>query len=193
NRAIMHDLGQGYVAQVCGLLAAFRPDLHVEILNRGNGGDRTIELMERWQVDCIDLKPDWLSVFIGVNDVWRKRSEMQGGQRFVPLAEFVANYHVLLDQVAAAGIHNLVLVSPTLIDKYLQSDLNLLLSEYDAAVQDLSREYNAIYVPLRERLLDLLPLNNEINWLGDGCHPTAAGHAVFAASWLEAVSKNNRV
>lgn len=124
RRDAMHDLGQGYVAQIRGFLAVFRPDLRVEILSRGISGNRTIDLMARWQEDCLDLKPDWLSVFIGVNDVWRKRSQAQGGPRHVPLDEYVTNYHYLLDQVAAAGIPNLVLVSPTLIDKYLQSDLN---------------------------------------------------------------------
>ncbi len=192
RREVKYDLGQSYVAHVRGLLAAFRPDLKVEILSRGVGGNRTIELMERWQQDCIDLKPDWLSIFIGVNDVWRKRTEMQGGQRHVPLAEFVANYRTLLDRAVQAGIKRLVLVSPTLIDKYLQSDLNQLLAEYDEAVQGLAREYDTIYVPLRRQLLDVLTRCREIEWLTDGCHPSVAGHAVFAATWLQAVCADNR-
>lgn len=193
RRDVKYDLGQGYVAQIRGLLALWRPDLEVEILSRGISGNRTVDLMARWQQDCLDLHPDWLSVFIGVNDVWRKRTEMQGGpQRHIPLDEFVANYHVLLDQAKEAGVKRFVLVSPTLIDKYLHSDLNEMLGEYDIAVQQLAREYDAIYVPLRQQLIAVLQKHPELEWLSDGCHPTAAGHAVFAAAWLQAVAAGNK-
>lgn len=187
RRNVMFDLGNGYVTMIRGLISALRPDLQVDILNRGNSGDRTTELVERWQQDCLDLKPDWLSIFIGVNDVWRKRTEKQGGQRHVPLSEYVTNYRLLLDQAQRAGIPHLVLVSPTFIDKYLESDLNELLGEYDVAVRGLAKEYGALYVPLRQRLLEVLQRSPEIEWLSDGCHPTPAGHALIAATWLETV------
>lgn len=188
NRGYEYDLGQGYVAQIRGILAAMRPDLRIEILNRGISGNRTVELLERWSADCLELKPQWLSIFIGVNDVWRKRSEMMGGQKFVPLDQYTANYRSLLDQAKKAGIANLVLISPTLIDKYLLSDLNMLLAEYDQVVQDLAKEYGAIYVPARRLLLEVLERTPEVLWLSDGCHPTVAGHSVIAAAWLQAVA-----
>ncbi|NLN19849.1 MAG: SGNH/GDSL hydrolase family protein [Firmicutes bacterium] len=192
RRNVMYDLGNGYVSMIRGLISALRPDLSVEILNRGNSGDRTTELLQRWQQDCLDLHPDWLSIYIGVNDVWRKRTERQGGQRHVPLPEYVTNYRRLLDQARDAGIRNLVLVSPTFIDKYLNSDLNQLIAEYDHAVQGLAQEYGALYVPLRQRLQEVLLRNPEIEWLGDGCHPTPAGHAFIAATWLETVIKGRQ-
>lgn len=191
RRDVMYDLGTGYVAHIRGLMSALRPDLNVEILNRGVSGDRTVELIERWQEDCLDLRPDWLSVFIGVNDVWRKRTEQRGGQRHVPFPEYVANYRLLLDQARDAGIRHLVLVSPTLIDHYLESDLNMLLGEYDLAVRELAKEYGAIYVPLREHLMDCLQRHPEIEWLSDGCHPAPAGHAFIAAVWLKAVAQGS--
>ncbi len=188
RRDLFYDLGQGYVAQVSGLISTLFPELKVEILNRGNSGNRSSELIERWQTDCIDLHPDWLSLFIGVNDVWRKRTQPLGTLPFVPLDEFLLNCRTLLDQAKAAGVAHFVLVSPTLIDKYLQSDLNQLLEEYDAAVQELAKEYGAIYVPARQCILKALANHPEIDWLADGCHPTAAGHAVIAAAWLKAVA-----
>ena len=60
RRNVMYDLGNGYVSMIRGLISALRPDLSVEILNRGNSGDRTTELLQRWQQDCLDLHPDWL-------------------------------------------------------------------------------------------------------------------------------------
>jgi acyl-CoA thioesterase-1 len=188
RRDLFYDLGQGYVAQVSGLISTLFPELKVEILNRGNSGNRSSELIGRWQTDCIDLHPDWLSLFIGVNDVWRKRTQPLGTLPFVPLDEFLLNCRTLLDQAKAAGVAHFVLVSPTLIDKYLQSDLNQLLEEYDAAVQELAKEYGAIYVPARQCILKALANHPEIDWLADGCHPTTAGHAIIAAAWLKAVA-----
>lgn len=188
RREWFFDLGQGYVAQVAGLLSMWYPEIKVEILNRGISGDRTSELLARWQSDCINLHPDWLSVYIGVNDVARKRTQLHGSKPFVAPEEYVSNYRMLLDQAQAAGVAHLVMVSPTLIDKYLPSDLNQLLAEYDATVQELAKEYGAIYVPARQSLLKAIDDHPEIDWLTDGCHPSAAGHAVIATAWIKAVA-----
>ena len=65
-------LGNGYVQQVDALLGSTYPQLNLRIVNVGNGGDTVRALKARWQSDVLDLKPDWLSVMIGTNDVWRQ-------------------------------------------------------------------------------------------------------------------------
>ncbi len=179
-------LGSGYVAMVRGMLSALRPDLPVTITNRGNGGDRTAELLARWKVDCLDLKPDVLSIKIGVNDVWRLQGEWCG-QKHIPLPEFRANYTRLLEQATGAGIRQLVLVSPTTITHENVSTCNDLLGEYAAATRDLAKQFGGVYVPAREALLAARTALPDVAWTSDGCHPTAAGHAVIATAWLQAV------
>lgn len=186
DRTNVNPIGTGYVAMIRGALAQRFPELKVQVLNRGNSGDRTIELLARWQDECIGLKPTWLSIKIGVNDVWRKR-DAWGGQGHVPLPEYIANYRRLLDQARDSGIKNLVLVSPTTIDDEPESELNELLAKYDAAVVELAKEYGAIYVPAREKLWKAIALNPEVRWTTDGCHPTTAGHGLIADAWLDAV------
>lgn len=181
-------LGNNYVAIIKGLLTALRPDLQVDIINRGVSGNRTVELLARWEKDCLALRPDWLSIMIGVNDVWRLRRE-SNGQVHVPLPDYVANYRSLLDQAKAVGIQKLILMSPTLIDKDLNSDLNLMLADYNQAVIELAKEYGATYVPVRDSLLAAIQAHPEVNWLHDGCHPTVAASAVIAAAWLKAMEQ----
>jgi lysophospholipase L1-like esterase len=187
GRGAPPGLGSGYVAMVRGLLRALRPELRVTITNRGVGGDRTAELLARWQRDCLDLKPDVLSIKIGVNDVWRLKGEWNG-QRHIPLPEFRANYVRLLEQARSAGIQRLVLISPTTIDHENRSPCNDLLGEYAAATQALADQYGATYVPARDALLAARAAHPEVAWTTDGCHPTAAGHAVIAAAWVRAVA-----
>ena len=186
GRGAPPGLGNGYAAIVAGTLQARRPDLKLEILNRGVGGDRTAELLARWQRDCLDLKPDVLSLKIGVNDVWRLAGEWNG-QKHIPLPEFRANCVRLLDQARDAGIRQLVLISPTTITHENASPLNDLLGAYDAAVRDLARETGAVYVPARDALLAARAAQPDVAWTGDGCHPTTTGHALIAACWLRAV------
>jgi lysophospholipase L1-like esterase len=185
--ANVNTLGGGYVAMIRGLLSARFPDLKVEVINRGVGGDRTEELLDRWQEDCLALKPDWLSIKIGVNDVWRKRTEHLGGQAYIALDAYKTNYTSLLDQARAAGIKRFVLVSPTPIDDDPDTDLNELVAQYGEAVRELAQNYGAIYVPAREKLWHAIETVPNLRWTVEGCHPTTPGHAVIAQAWMDAV------
>ncbi len=186
GRGTPPGLGGGYVAMVRGMLSAVRPDLHVEIVNRGVGGDRTAELLTRWSNDCLELKPQVLSIKIGVNDVWRLAGEWNG-QKHIALPEFRANFMKLIEQALAAGVRQLVLVSPTTITHANVSQLNDLLGQYASVTADLARQYGAIYVPARDALLAARTTLPDVAWTGDGCHPSTSGHALIAAAWLQAV------
>lgn len=179
-------LGTGYVSMIQGWFQARWPEAGYRVLNRGVGGDRTVELLARWKADCLDLKPQVLSLSIGVNDVWRLRGEWNG-QKFVTKAEFDTNYRSLVDQAREAGIERLVLMSPTTIAEENDSALVDLLDERTDQVKALAREYGAIYVPTREALNRALTESPGTRWTADGCHPTTAGHALMASAWLEAV------
>ena len=179
-------LGGGYVAMVTGALRARHAHLGLKVVNRGSGGDRTTELLARWKQDAIDLKPQVLSIKIGVNDVWRLRGEWEG-QTYVALEQYRQNYQRLLDQAKAAGIRQLVLMSPTTIFDDTDAEVSGLLDERAACVAELARKYDAVYVPTREVQKEALRTAPEVKWTLDGCHPSVAGHALLAATWLKAV------
>jgi len=161
-------LGTGYVALVAGLLQQGFPGPRV--MNRGVGGDRTVELLNRWKDDCLGLKPDVLSIMIGVND-----------------DDYVANLRRLLDQAKTAGISRFVLMSPTTIEDEGNRELARHLDERTEAVKALAGDYDAVYVPTRETQKHALESNRQVRWTLDGCHPTPAGHALIAGAWLQAV------
>jgi acyl-CoA thioesterase I len=182
----LNPLGAGYVAMVRGMISAKYPELKLTVLNRGVGGDRTEELLKRWDEDTLTLKPNWLSLKIGVNDVWRKRGEWNG-QKHIPLEQYRKNVKTLLDRSRAGGIQKFILISPTTIDNDPDSELNKLLADYDQAVRELAAEAKAIYVPARERLWQAITNVPTVRWTSDGCHPTIAGHSLIASVWMETV------
>ena len=179
-------LGTGYVPMIRALLAVKSKEHKFNILNRGIGGDRTVELLARWKADCLDLKPELLSIMIGVNDVWRLRGEWNG-QKFVAFEEYCANYRSLLDQAKAAGIKHFVLMSPSAIEDNKDAELLQHLDQRAEFVKALAKEYKAIYVPIREEQKRVMALYPEVKWTADGCHPNPAGHALFAQVWLNTV------
>jgi len=179
-------LGSGYAAMAAGLATAARPDLGLRFINRGVGGDRTVELLARWKPDCEVIRPDILSIKIGVNDVWRYLGEWEG-QTFVDAAEYRTNLVRLLDRALAAGVRTLVLCSPTTIENNRNPLISEMLAERRDIVRALAAEYRAVYVPMQETQLALLAERSDIAWTLDGCHLSTAGHAVLAKLWVDTV------
>ena len=186
RRECPSGLGNGYVAIIRALLSAKGDTYKFKVVNRGIGGDRTVELLARWQSDCLDLKPDLLSIMIGVNDVWRLRGEWNG-QKFVNFEEYTANYRKLIEQARSAGIKRFALLSPSSIADNADAELAAHLDERAAFVKELAAEIKAVYVPIREAQKRVFKLHPEVKWTADGCHPTIAGHGLFAQTWLDAL------
>src|SRR5690606_15681946 len=88
-------LGWGYAMMAASWFSALYPERRVTFLNRGVSGDRTKDLVARWEEDCIALKPDWVSILIGINDTWRRYDSGDP----TPLEEFERNYRRLLTEV----------------------------------------------------------------------------------------------
>src|ERR1700676_2790310 len=116
GRGSPEALGEGYVAAVGAMLALVHPRRPVRITNMGTSGNTVRDLAARWDADVIALEPDWLSVMIGINDVWR---QFDGKDRkaAVMLHEFWDTYEGLLARTRPL-LKGLVLMTPY----YVHSD-----------------------------------------------------------------------
>lgn len=177
-------LGSGYVSIIRAMLQVHHPELNLRISNRGVAGDRTVELLNRWAPDCEMIRPDVLSIKIGIADVWRLRG-MWNDQKFVSITDYEINYRMLIERAIKSGIQTLVLVSSTTIAEENDSELSRHLDERADCVKKLSKEYDTYYVPARETFVQALKTSRDVRWTTDGCHPTVAGHALIAATWLK--------
>ena len=72
GEGLFDSLGQGYVRIVDSLLAACYPEIKVRVTNSGISGNTSRDLLARFDRDVVELKPDWVSICIGINDVWRQ-------------------------------------------------------------------------------------------------------------------------
>ncbi len=178
-------LGTGYAMMSAAWFNALHPELNIKFINRGASGDTALRLKERWQRDCIDLKPDVVSILIGINDCGR------GFEKNDPSTaeEFKANYGFLLNEIKNKLNAQLILCEPFLIPA-ADCGKQMWRQDLDAkihVIRELAREFNAAYLPFDGIFASASTKRAPEFWAADGIHPSHAGHALMAKSWLEAV------
>lgn len=176
------SLGGGYPLLVDSLFGMKYPELGVKFLNRGIGGNRVVDLNERWQEDCLDLKPTWVSIYIGINDCWRRYDSGDP----TSTEDFKAGYRRLIERTKEALDASLILIEPFVLPypedrKAWREDLDPKIH----AVRELAVEYNTLLVPLDGLFAAASARREAAFWAPDGVHPSPAGHGLIAKAWLE--------
>ena len=183
-----NGLGEGYVAFVDGLLGACCPDCRIRALNTGISGNRVIDLEARWQTDILDPAPDWLSVMIGINDVWRQFDAPLDPNQ-VTLDRYEATYRKLLEQTRR-DLKGLVLMTPYFIEVNRADPMRCMMDKYSEVVERLAGDFDAVFVNVQasfDRYLMHLPAQS---LCGDRVHPNKIGHMIIATSFLAAIEFN---
>jgi lysophospholipase L1-like esterase len=178
-------LGAGYVRHIHDFFALRHPELDLQLVNKGISGNRVLDLKERWETDVNDEKPDWLSVSIGVNDVWRQLDQPQMEQIYP--AEFMDVYRELLQSVKERTGAKLIILEPTVIEEDEHSEGNLLLKEYIAITGMLSKDFDAIQVPMHNRFIDYIRKHPNNKLTTDGVHMNPLGRMLMTMIWLQSL------
>ena len=165
RRGAAAPYGDGYVSMVRNLLLARYPAYKLTVVNRGIGGDTTRNLAARWERDVIAERPDWLSVMIGINDVWRAF----GGNatEAVPLPEYTATLRALLVRTRAALRPRLILADPYMIEPDPAQPMRHQMDAYGAVVRQLAGEFGAVHVPTQAAFEAALAHTHPTDWAGD--------------------------
>ena len=178
-------LGAGYVRRIAEMSATAEPRLNV--INTGVGGDRTTDLLPRWEADVIERRPDVLTVLIGVNDMWRRYdSDMP-----VSTEEFRANYSSLLDRARTElDLRELVIMDPFVVPVNAEQS-GWYAEDLEAKIvvaQELASRFDAIHIPLHEIFTERAAIEGPESVIDDGVHPSAGGHELIAQVWWSTVT-----
>jgi len=178
-------LGSGYACMIADGLLADHPSSGLRILNRGISGHRVVDLYARWKVDAVNLKPDLISILVGVNDTWHEFSSGNG----VEIDRFEQVYRMMLQYTRLKLPKvQLVLCEPfTLPCGVITSDWELDIRERQKITKTLAGEFGAIFVPFQGMFDSVLKDAPAEHWAADGVHPTPAGHQLMAGFWRECV------
>jgi lysophospholipase L1-like esterase len=178
------NLGFGYAMMTAAWFSAMYPERRVRFINRGIGGNRAKDLQARWKEDCLDLKPDVVSILIGINDVWRRYDSGDP----TSLEAFEKPYRDILTRTTTELNARLILIEPFVLP--VPDDRDQWREDLDPkidAVRKLAREFGATYIPMDGLFARASAIREPAFWAGDGVHPSLAGHALIARAWLEAV------
>ena len=166
-------------------------DLNLTIKNRGIGGDSTRDLKSRWKIDCLDLKPDIVSLMIGINDLWYKYGEsIESLERYVAPDEYGANCRHMLTQIRDECSSQLILMEPYMFCYNPGNPMLRNLGAYIQIVHQLADEYDAILVPVHTNYMNLVKKRPAEQWADDMVHPFEWAHAWIAQQWLDVVSSD---
>lgn len=168
-------LGDGYVRMIAERLPERR------VINVGISGNRIPDLRDRWQIDVIEQQPEVLSVYVGINDTWRRFDENDPTSP----AFFEENYRACLADIGGAS--RLVLVEPFVLPvNEDQERWHDDLARKRAVVAKLAIEFGARFVPLQSLLAKAAEDHGAAALAEDGVHPTELGHRMITDAWLEA-------
>lgn len=172
-----HILGHGYAFIIAARQGAAFPTAKYEFFNRGVSGNTVRDLQKRWTKDTLELKPDLLSVMVGVND----------HSKNVPLAEYEKTYDELLAAARAANPKlKLVLCAPFV--KHKEGPVPEDIVARQAIVAKLAAKYGAALVELQKVFDAATTAETPADyWIWDRVHPTYRGHQLLADEWERVV------
>lgn len=177
-----HILGHGYQFIIASRYGAELAERHLTFLNRGISGNRVTDLQRRWQKDTLDLKPDLLSILIGVNDLGAGVSAEQYEQQYDQL---------LAETVTALPNLRWVLCEPFGLPvggkKEGWGGYHTNLAERVRMVNKLGAKYHAPVVHFQKLFEEATNRAPADYWIWDGVHPTYSGHQLMAEEWIRTV------
>ena len=180
------SFGNGYALMTGASLLEQFPDKQLSIYNRGISGNKVYQLAERWQADCLDLKPAVLSILIGVNDYWHKRNGNYDGTVEV----YKNDFRALLKRTKEALPNvQLVICEPFSVDggSAIGEGWQDEFTPYREAARRISDEFNTLWVPYHTLFKEALNHAPAPYWCPDGVHPSMAGAQLMAQAWLKVV------
>lgn len=183
------NLGCGYPDLVAAELGFENPGKY-EFLNKGVSGDRIVDLQARIKKDMINLRPDVISILIGINDVWHEIEEHNG----VSTAKYELLYDMLIKEIKNELENTkLMIIEPFVLqgtatsgkwESFKQGQM-----EKAEAAKGVADRNGVLFVPLQEKFNAVSKLAPDGFWLADGVHPTPAGHELIKREWIKAFKK----
>lgn len=186
SREDLTDLAKGYPCLVAARMGFENPGAY-RFTNRGVSGNRIVDVYARIKVDILNLKPDVMSILIGINDVWHE----VGNQNGVSADKFEKIYGMLIEEVKAELPDIKIMILEPFVTKSTASAEKW---EYfhtetvarAAAAKRVAEKYGLVFVPLQAKFDEACALTPEPYWTREGVHPTPFGHELIAREWIKA-------
>ena len=183
GEGLFDSLGNGYVRAVENLLSACYPEVMIRVTNSGIGGNTSRDLLSRFQRDVIDLHPDWVSIMIGINDVWRQFDTPAIPENAVCPEEYEQNIEkmVLSIKDRCKGVF---LMTPYYMEPLKEDRMRARMDEYGAICKKIADKYGLIFIDLQKTFDDYFRFRHSSYIAWDRVHPNRVGAELIAREFL---------
>ena len=185
----LKGMGNGYALLAASNLLVDYPTTDWHSYNRGVSGDKVFQLSDRWEVDCLDLQPDVLSIHIGVNDFWHTLTSGYKGT----VETYKNDFLKLLERTQSSFPNvKLIIGEPFAVLGGTSIETAAWIPTfraYQKAAADIARDMGAIFIPYQQIFDAAVADQGVAYWCPDGVHPSLAGSALMAKAWIEALHK----
>lgn len=182
-------LGYGYVVLVDAFLQSAYPELNIRTVNVGISGHTVRDLKARWSTDVFDQKPDWLSIMIGTNDVWRQFDSPAQRESHVLIDEYETTLRELVTRTKPL-LKGLVLMTPFFLESCQEDAMRSRMDEYGAVVRQIAEESDCLFVDTQAAFNKVLEHCYSAKIALDRVHPNQIGHMTLAREFLKAIGFN---
>lgn len=177
--------GDGYVNLLNAYTTALLPETELMVVNRGVSGNTVVDMAARWQTDALDFQADWITIMIGVNDVWRHYDGTFPQVVQVDAGQFEQVYRELIE-VTLPKVKGIILLSPFMVEGRLDDPMRQQVDQYRAIVEKLAADYQLPYGNVQAKVDEFLQHQSSYVLSSDRVHPSLAGHLLITQAWLEA-------
>ena len=187
NRNEYYNLGVRYPLHVKSALC-FEQPLKYEFINRGISGDRIVDIYARIKRDIISLKPDVMSILVGVNDVWHEVNEQIPNG--VDNNKFFKIYSMLIEEIKEALPDIKIMIMEPFVLKGSNTEENweyfkIEVPKRAKMARRIAEKYDLIFIPLQNKFDEAVKSAPASYWLADGVHPTEQGSEMIKREWLK--------
>ncbi len=187
NRDNDNELGIGYPLLVSADLGFKYPE-EFNFINKGISGNRIVDLDARIKRDIINIRPDYLTILIGINDVWHEINDRNG----IDNKKFFRVYSAIIEEIKARlpELKIFILEPFVLRASATDDDWGVFRRETEMRAESakaIAEKYGLTFIPLQEKFDELAKKAEASYWLSDGVHPTSAGHRMIADEVVKAL------
>lgn len=184
GEGLFDDLGRSYVRIIENMLVAYYPELKIRVTNSGISGNTSRDLLARFSRDVVDLNPDWVSICIGINDVWRQFDTPAIPDGQVMPDEYEKNVESMILSVKD-HVKGIFLLSPYYMEPNRADMMRARMDEYVAVCEKISRKYDCIFVNFQQMYEDFCKIRHSSCIAWDRVHPNQMGATLMAREFLK--------
>lgn len=184
GEGLFENVGRSYVRVLENMFASYYPEVFLRITNSGIAGNTSRDLLERFDRDVVSLHPDWVSICIGINDVWRQFDSPAILDSHVLPKEYESNLTKMIEKVKD-NVKGIFILSPYMIEPLREDKMRARMDEYVEICRKLANEYGCIFVDFQKMYEDYCQIRHSAYIAWDRIHPNQIGATLMAREFLK--------